>query len=178
MCGRLIGSVTAIGRGVSTNSRMAQIAETLNDLIKTVVDGMGYECVGVELQRHRGPAVLRVYIDREDGILVDDCSRVSHQLSGVLDVEDPIPGNYHLEVSSPGMDRPLFELEHYLRFRHHNVKLELRSPLHGRRRFKGEVLGVDGKNILLRESGNDIVIPFGIVSNARLAPDLKVGRNG
>lgn len=157
---------------------MAQIAEYLDKLIKSVVNGMGYEFVGVEFQPYGGQTVLRVFIDREDGILVEDCTRVSHQLSGVLDVEDPIPGNYHLEVSTPGLDRPLFELEHYQRFRHHNIKLELRKPLQGRRKFKGEVLEVDEDYILLRESGNDIEIPFTAISKARLVPEFKFGKDG
>ena len=86
--------------------------EGLVELLEPTVEGMGYELVGVEFDGHQ--RVLRVYIDRPEGITVDDCSAVSYQLSGLLDVEDPITGRYQLEVSSPGMDRPLFigEVEH------------------------------------------------------------------
>ena len=82
--------------------------ERLRRLLEPAVEGFGYELLGVQLLAQGHHSKLRVYIDSEEGITVDDCARVSHQVSGVLEVEDPIPGQYTLEVSSPGMDRPLF----------------------------------------------------------------------
>ena len=149
---------------------MATVSEKLNTLIEPVVIGLGYECVGVEYIAHSRHAVLRVYIDHESGILVGDCSKVSHQLSGLLDVEDPISGEYQLEVSSPGLERPLMKLEHYQRFEGQNAEVRLHRTMDGRKKFRGFLLGLDGENILLRESGqNDTVtIPFGLIKSAHL----------
>ena len=97
----------------------------LLDLIQPAVEGLGYEFVGAELVGQGKESILRVYIDTDAGVLVGDCTKVSHQISGVLDVEDPISGQYNLEVSSPGIERPLFTLEHFERFKGKVVKLEL-----------------------------------------------------
>ena len=88
-----------------------------------------------------------MYIDSERGITVDDCQQVSHQISGVLDVADPIPGRYTLEVSSPGLDRPLFDLEHFQRFVGHQVRIQLAAALDGRRKISGLLKGVQGKDV-------------------------------
>jgi ribosome maturation factor RimP len=95
---------------------MKQAPEHLVNIIQPIVEGLGYECWGIEFNAHPQHGLLRVYIDKAEGILIDDCSKVSHQLSGVLDVEDPIPGNYNLEVSSPGADRPFFKAQQFERF--------------------------------------------------------------
>jgi ribosome maturation factor RimP len=134
---------------------------------------MGYELVGVEyFQRGSGGAVLRVYIDHEKGITLDDCSAVSHQLSGVLDVEDPIPGHYDLEVSSPGLDRPLFTTEHYERFRGRAVRLKLVAKLDGRRKLEGRLAGVRSDAVLLHVEGEDLEIPLAMIASARLVPEF------
>ncbi|MCB1794222.1 MAG: ribosome maturation factor RimP, partial [Candidatus Competibacteraceae bacterium] len=95
---------------------MRQDFQMLRRIVAATVEAMGYELVGVEFHPRPGNALLRVYIDGENGITLDDCQQVSHQLSGVLDVEDPIAGPYTLEISSPGLDRPLFEAKHFARF--------------------------------------------------------------
>ena len=92
---------------------MGKIAETLRDSLASIVEALGYEFVGSEIVGQGKHAVLRIYIDSENGITIDDCSKVSYQVSAMLDVEDPIRGEYDLEVSSPGIDRPLFELSHF-----------------------------------------------------------------
>lgn len=145
--------------------------ERLTRLAEPVVTGLGYELVGVEFDSHQ--RILRVYIDREAGIVIDDCSRVSHQLSGVLDVEDPIPGNYQLEVSSPGMDRPLFTLAHFQRFQGSLVRLQLLRPIEGRRRFKARLIGLDGETVLLEEEGTRFAIPFDSIEKARIVPEFE-----
>ena len=94
--------------------------KTLQDRLASLVSNMGYEFVGCELNRHSGGSLLRIYIDKETGVNVDDCARVSRQVSATLDVEDPIQGRYTLEVSSPGIDRPLFDLSHYKKIREKN----------------------------------------------------------
>lgn len=140
----------------------------LVELLDPVVQGMGYELVGVEFDGHQ--RTLRVYIDRLEGITLDDCSAVSYQLSGVLDVEDPIPGRYQLEVSSPGMDRPLFTRAHFERFAGEVVRLQLNRPLDGRRRFKARLQGLEGDEILLQDEDKLIRIPYESIEKARLVP--------
>jgi ribosome maturation factor RimP len=134
---------------------------------------MGYEVVGVELAGSgtRG-RLLRVYIDREDGITVDDCAAVSHQLSGVLDVEDPIREHYTLEVSSPGLDRPLFTAAHFERFTGHPVKVRLARLVDKRRKLKGVLQGVRGEAVLIELEGQVLEIPLADIESARLVPEF------
>ncbi|MEA3274927.1 MAG: ribosome maturation factor RimP [Pseudomonadota bacterium] len=142
-------------------------------LVRTVVEPMGYELVGVEyFQRGKGAALLRVYIDHEKGITLDDCSAVSHQLSGVLDVEDPLPGHYDLEVSSPGLERPLFEAEHYERFCGRKARIKLATKLDGRRKLEGVLAGVKEETVLLEVDGETREIPFAVIESARLIPEF------
>jgi len=143
--------------------------------IESAVRGLGYELVGVEYLPQGRRSLLRIYIDTPDGVTVDDCERVSHQVSGVLDVEDPIHGQYVLEVSSPGLDRPLFTEEHYRRFAGSRVKLRVSPPLDGRRNFTGVLKGIhDDKVVLVHEDG-EWVIPLDHVEQARLIPDIVIG---
>ena len=145
----------------------------LTELARRVVEPMGYELVGVEyLNGYQGGNLLRVYIDTEKGIQLDDCTRVSHQLSGVLDVEDPIQGEYNLEVSSPGMDRPLFELEHFERFAGHQVNIRLANGIGSRRRYKGLLKGVEEGNVVLEVDDEVFSLPLDSISEARLVPEL------
>jgi len=134
---------------------------------------MGYELVGVEyLTGYQGGNLLRVYIDSDQGIKMEDCSRVSHQLSGVLDVEDPIQAEYNLEVSSPGMDRPLFEEEHFERFTGHQANIRLAHGIGSRRRYKGLLKGIEDGNVLLEVEDELISLPLDSISEARLVPEL------
>lgn len=142
----------------------------LVELLDPVVQGMGYELVGVEFDGHQ--RVLRVYIDKPEGITVDDCSAVSYQLSGVMDIEDPIPGRYQLEISSPGMDRPLFTLAHFERFKGEMVRLQLSRPLEGRRRYRARIQDVEGQDVLLLDEGLVLRIPYEMIEKARLSPEF------
>jgi len=143
-------------------------------LLAPVLEGMGYEFVGVEYHPNGRHSVLRVYIDAEAGITVDDCARVSHQVSGVLDVEDPIPGQYALEVSSPGLDRPLFEAAHYERFVGYKAKVRLVAPLPERagRKFTGEIRRMDGDAVVLETEGTEYRVPLDQIESARLVAEL------
>ncbi len=153
--------------------------EELTQLLRPVVVGLGYELVGVEWSADtRGQRVLRVYIDVEDGVTVDDCEIVSQQIGALLDVEDPIPGSYLLEVSSPGLDRPLFTLEHYRRFVGHKVRLSLSRPRAGQRRFSGVIEEVAGDQIRLRTVDGPVSLPFGDIDKARLVPDYQAIMKG
>ncbi|WP_295540940.1 ribosome maturation factor RimP [uncultured Thiohalocapsa sp.] len=149
---------------------MKGVQSQLRDLVCSVVEPMGYECVGVE--HEAAAAVLRVYIDHADGIGLDDCESVSHQLSGALDVADPIAGHYDLEVSSPGLDRPLFALEHFQRFTGARVRVRLAEKLDGRRRFDGRIAGVDGETVWLDAEGGRLALPFAQIESARLVPEF------
>ncbi|MGH8371452.1 MAG: ribosome maturation factor RimP [Gammaproteobacteria bacterium] len=142
--------------------------ETLLNMLEPVVATLGYELV--ELEFHGG--LLRIYIDQPDGVTLDDCERVSRQVSSVLDVEDPIPGAYSLEVSSPGLDRPLRKLSDFQRFAGHRVKLELTLPLDGRRRFAGILTGVDGDEVLVDVEGTQFRLPFTQMGKAHLVPEF------
>ncbi len=160
---------------------MKQAPEHLLTIIEPIVEGLGYECVGVEYNPHPKHGLLRIYIDRENGILVDDCTKVSHQISGVLDVEDPITDNYSLEVSSPGEDRPFFKISQFERYISSTVAVHLFSPVNSRRKITGKIVQVEGDIITLSENENLFQIPFAAMSKARLVPDYllnKGGRNG
>jgi ribosome maturation factor RimP len=160
---------------------MKQAPEHLVSLIEPIVEGLGYECVGIEYNPHPQHGMLRVYIDSESGILLDDCTKVSHQLSGVLDVEDPIQGNYQLEISSPGEDRPFFKLSQFERFVGSLAAVSVYSPIEKRKKFTGRITAVDGDIVLLQEDEQIFRIPFQAMSKARLMPEYllnKGGRNG
>ncbi len=146
----------------------------LLELLEPEVASLGYELVDLDL-RVGGDGLVRLYIDSEDGITLDDCERVSHQVSGLLDVEDPIPGHYTLEVSSPGINRPLRTPAHYQRFAGERAKVELARPREdGRRRFTGMLGPVEDNEFALELDGETVHLRFDDVATARLAPKIKV----
>jgi ribosome maturation factor RimP len=118
---------------------MTKTADKIVALINPVIEDMGYELLGVEYVASGKHSILRLYIDSESGIGVDDCEAVSRQVSAIMDVEDPITGQYSLEVSSPGIERPLFTLAHYQRFLGCDISLRLFRPIEGRRKFTGSI---------------------------------------
>lgn len=142
------------------------------DLIGSVVTGLGFELVGVEYHAAGRHSVLRVYIDSASGVTVDDCASVSHQVSGVLDVEDLIRGQYTLEVSSPGLDRPLFSVDDFERFRGRDVQVRMDAPVNGRRRFMGRLLGVGGGVVRILVDQEETSLPLLHIEQARLVPDV------
>lgn len=146
--------------------------EHLRSMLEPPVALMGCELVEIEYFPHGKNQTLRVYIDKDGGVTVDDCERVSYQISGVLDVEDPIAGHYTLEVSSPGLDRPLSKPEHFERFSGHEVKLRLSAPREGRRNFKGLLKGFKNEQVELEVDGEDICLPLESIEKARLVPDI------
>lgn len=156
---------------------MKQAPEHLVKLIEPIVEGLGYECVGIEYNPHPKHGMLRVYIDSENGILLDDCTRVSHQLSGMLDVEDPIQGEYQLEISSPGEDRPFFKLSQFERFIGNTVTINLFKPVEKRRKITGTIQGIEDGAVLLQEGEKTLKLPFQAMSKARLVPEYLL-KNG
>ncbi|TVQ71895.1 MAG: ribosome maturation factor RimP [Oceanospirillales bacterium] len=151
---------------------MSAKIKQLEELIKPAIDSLGLELWGVEFQSAGKRSTLRIYIDGPEGVTVDDCARVSHQVSGILDVEDPITEQYLLEVSSPGMDRPLYNLAQYQAYVGHVLEVKLRVPFEGRRRFKGILNGVEGDEILLVVEDNEYLLPIDYIDRARLVPQF------
>jgi ribosome maturation factor RimP len=151
---------------------MRQAPANIRNVIEPVVESLGYELVGVEFLPQGHHALLRVYIDAEKGITLDDCQRTSHQLSGVLDVEDVVKGQYNLEISSPGLDRPLFTEAHFERFSGHEAKLKLGVPLEGRKKLKGVLQGIDGDKVMMEVEGEVLAVPFSTIEKANLVPEL------
>ena len=145
----------------------------LRAMLEPAVQGLGYELVDVEFAGSGRQAVLRVYIDSPDGITVDDCATVSHQVSAILDVEDPIPDKYMLEVSSPGLDRPLVKLEDFQRFTGQTVKIRTSQPVLGRRNFTGLLVGLRGETVIVEMDKESFDLPFGDIEKARLVPQFK-----
>jgi ribosome maturation factor RimP len=141
------------------------------DLIAPAVAALGYECLGIDYSPSRGSSLLRIYIDRPEGIVVEDCEAVSREVEALLDVNDPIAGHYTLEVSSPGVDRPLFTPGQFARFVGENAAVTLLAPVEGRRRLQGAIRAVDGERIVLEVDGAEIAIEHGDVQKARLVPD-------
>ncbi len=140
----------------------------IQELIEPSVLALGYELWGLELVSAGKHSVLRVYIDRDKGILVDDCVAVSHQVSGILDVEDPISTEYTLEVSSPGMDRPLFKLDHYKKYVDSWVEIKLRAPFDGRRKFSGTLTAVEGEDVVVRIDNEEFILPIDAIDKANV----------
>ena len=149
---------------------MAAVDSTLKALLQPVVEALGCELWGLQLESGGKRKLLRIYIDREEGIGVEDCERVSRQSSAVLDVEDAISGEYVLEVSSPGMDRPLYELAQYERYIGEDVSLRLRFAYDGRRNFKGRLVGVDGDEIVLVVADTEYLFPVEGIDKANVVP--------
>lgn len=145
----------------------------LHALIEPVVISMGFELWGIDYLSQGKHSRLVIYIDGPDGVTVDDCADVSRQVGAVLDVEDPIVGEYHLEVSSPGMDRPLFTLDHFKRYAGHIVALKLYGPFEGRRKFQGLLAGTEGDEVLLQCDGEEYCFPVDGIEQARVVPQFK-----
>ena len=148
--------------------------QKLNELLQPLVEELGYEFVGLEYNSNPKHAVLRIYIDHENGVGIEDCEVVSRETAALLDVKDPIRSHYNLEVSSPGLDRPLFTAEHFTQFIGHEVKLRLHSPMEGQRRFKALIKGVEGDVIHLTssETDEDWQISLDNIEKANLLPKL------
>lgn len=152
------------------------LEQQLNNLIEPLIESLGYELVLLEFVQTGHSAILRLYLDSEEGVGLDDCARVSREVSALLDVEDPITVHYDLEVSSPGIDRPLVKPSHYERFVGQEAKVETSVPLEGRRRFRGMILGTTDEGVRLRVDRQEFMLPFAKIAQARLVPDEKVSR--
>lgn len=152
---------------------MARANARLEQMIKPAVDALGFELVGIEQLSQGRHSMLRIYIDHADGITVDNCAEVSRQVSAVLDVEDPIHGEYTLEVSSPGLERPIFTLAQFAQFIGQRVDVRLHMPVDGRRHFKGELTAVEDDEITLELSEDEsLTCTMDDIDKAKLIPKL------
>ncbi|MCO7232751.1 MULTISPECIES: ribosome maturation factor RimP [Cobetia] len=145
----------------------------LNALIDPVVSALGFELWGIDYLSQGKQSRLVIYIDHPDGITVDNCASVSRQVGAVLDVEDPITGQFQLEVSSPGMDRPLFTLDQYERYIGHVVALRLRQAFDGQRKFQGLVTGTEDGDVVIRVDEEEYCFPIESIDQARIVPQFK-----
>ena len=138
------------------------------ELIEPTVTALGLELWGIEHLQQGKYSLLRIYIEREAGVAIEDCEQVSKQVSALLDVEDPIAGEYTLEVSSPGLERPLFSARQFSQYIGSEVKLRLHSPIQGRLKFKGKIVVVEGDSIRLQADGVDYDLSFSDVDKANI----------
>lgn len=159
---------------------MASVHDRLEAMLGPLVETMGYELVLLEFSPHKGSAMVRLFIDAPGGITLGDCERVSREVEGALDVEDPIPQNYRLEVSSPGLDRPLVKPAHYERFAGSQVKVQLVAPkTGGRRKFAGVLKGLkDGLVVLDTADAGTVELRLDEIERARLVPDYEMELSG
>ena len=152
--------------------KFEKLLQEVREVVEPILKSQGYELVDLEYQRESRGWVLRIYLDREGGITLDDCTGVSHEVGAVLEVKDVIPNAYVLEVSSPGLTRPLKKPEDFNRFRNQLVKIKLYQPLDGRRHFKGSLLGLEGETVRVEADGQVFEIPLRSIAKANLEIDF------
>jgi len=145
-------------------------SDELVKLLEPTIVRLGYELWNLELKIGGKHGVLRLFIEKADGVGLDDCEKVSLAVSALLDVEDPLPGHYDLEVSSPGLDRKLVKVEHFQRFTGETLKVQMRFPIEGRRRFRGTLVASDDENIVVEVDGESHTLPVATIDTARLVP--------
>jgi ribosome maturation factor RimP len=147
---------------------LAKFEHKLTDMLRPAVEEVGKELLGIEYISAGNNSVLRLFIDHENGIDVDDCAEVSRQVGAILDVEDPISSEFNLEVSSPGLDRPLFDKPHYEAVIGEIIEVKLSIPLNGRRKFKGRLVAVENDTLIVTVDGEDYDLVLGNIVKANL----------
>ena len=144
--------------------------ESLKEMLEPAVNAVGMELWGIEYLSQGKHSILRVYIDSEDGVTIDNCEAVSHQVSGVLDVEDPINGEYNLEVSSPGMDRPLFNFDQFAMYQGELIKVRLQMAVNGMRNFTGKLLEAKDDVLTFQVDNQQLTVSINQIDKANLVP--------
>lgn len=147
---------------------MAKFEHKLTDMLRPAVEEVGKELLGIEYISAGNNSVLRLFIDHENGIDVDDCAEVSRQVGAILDVEDPISSEFNLEVSSPGLDRPLFDKPHYEAVIGEIIEVKLSIPLNGRRKFKGRLAAVENDTLIVTVDSEDYDLVLGNIVKGNL----------
>ena len=147
---------------------MATLEQNLQQMLQGAVEDLGCELWGIECQRAGRFMTVRLFIDKEGGVTVDDCADVSRQVSAILDVEDPIADKYNLEVSSPGLDRPLFTLPQFERYIGQDIAVHLRIPVIERRKWQGKLARIENDVVTLIVDGQEQVLVFGNIQKANV----------
>jgi len=139
-------------------------------IIEPTIEALGFKLWGLEYRSQGRHTLLRVFIDSETGVSIDDCAQVSRQLGGIFDVEDPISGEYTLEVSSPGIDRLLFSLEQYVPYIGEWIEIRLRTPSEGRRKYSGTLKNIEGEDVVVQADEHEFLLPFSAIDKAQIKP--------
>jgi len=147
---------------------LATLEQNLQEMLQGAVEDLGCELWGIECQRAGRFMTVRLFIDKEGGVTVDDCADVSRQVSAILDVEDPIADKYNLEVSSPGLDRPLFTLPQFERYLGQDISVHLRIPVMERRKWQGKLERIENDMVILIVDGQEQVLVFGNIQKANV----------
>lgn len=148
---------------------MKTLAEQITALITPILTDMGFELVQVKFIESKQSRLLQIMAERPDGSMtIEDCTAISRQLSAVFEVEDAIPGEYRLEISSPGIDRPLVKLSDYTKYLGHTAKIETILPIEGRKRFSGPLKAVEGNDVIITVDNKDVALPFMDIQTAKL----------
>ncbi len=151
--------------------RFEKLLQDVRQVVEPILESQGFELVDLEYQRESQGWVLRIYLDREGGVNLEDCAGVSHEVGATLEVKDLIPSAYILEVSSPGLTRPLKKPEDFNKFRNQMVKIKLYEPLEGRRNFKGTLLGLEGDRVRVEVEQKVYELPLQRIAKANLEID-------
>lgn len=157
------------GKGVRVSSKRT---EALMQMLEPAVNAVGMELWGIEFLSQGRHSILRVYIDSDNGVTIDNCEAVSHQVSGILDVEDPISGEYNLEVSSPGMDRPLFTYQQFSRYVGEQIKVRLQMAVNGMRNFTGKLVQAENDTLTFEVESQQLTVSINQIDKANLVPNF------
>jgi ribosome maturation factor RimP len=149
---------------------LSMTGDELTKLLQPTIEQLGYELWDLEAKLGGKGGVVRVFIDQPGGIGLEDCEKVSLAVSALLDIEDPLPGQYNLEVSSPGLDRKLTKVEHFQRFTGETLKVSMRFPIEGRKRFRGPLVSSNDENIVVEVDGESHSLPIATIDTARIVP--------
>ena len=158
--------------GGAQNPTIRRVREAVEPVIE--IEGLSF--VGAELGREGSRAILWIYIDKEGGVSIDDCAKVSPEVSAALDVDDPITERYEMRVSSPGLDRPLMTNEDFTRSITEDVTIQLATPIQGRRKFTGVIENVTGSEVLVQCADGTHSVPLGYIQKARIKPRFIMGQ--
>jgi len=152
---------------------MNEIYKIVRKVTEPIIEAFGMELLKVEMLTKRKGKILRLYIDKEGGVSLNDCIKISRQINPVLDIENVIPGSYTLEVSSPGMDRPLTKEKDFLKYKGKKARIQIKEPIENRRNFQGKIVDVKEKVLVFGiEEGKIIEIPLFLIIKANLIPEF------
>lgn len=143
---------------------------SIENLIQPIVEALGCELWGIDFHSQGKNSMLRIFIEKDDGVAVEDCEAVSRQVSSVFDVEDPIKSEYTLEVSSPGLDRALYKLDQYSAYIGEKLSVRLRVSFDGRRKFAGILKNIENDEIVLEVDNEEYLLPYELIDRANIVP--------